>query len=291
VVTPTAILRTMCPISRPRLATGDWRLATGPRDSRLATRDSKMIPEFARIGGGTPAVRRLGLATRGNGRLDPADVLYAIERGVNYLNWCAHRDGMSRAIRSLSPAERSRLVIAAQFSERSAGGFLRELDDFLQELGLDTIDVATFYYVESEDEWGEIAGPGGALEAARRAQVEGRIRLLGITTHQRPLAAERARQGKLDLLMIRYNAAHRGAESDVFPVTAERGTPVIAFTALRWRALLGPTRIDPPAWRHRSRSIAIVSFFPILKFRSCLPRRATAPNWNPTSRCLTIGAS
>ncbi|MGI8784991.1 MAG: aldo/keto reductase [Acidobacteriota bacterium] len=205
-----------------------------------------MMPEFARLGGGTPAVRRLGLATRGNGRLDPADVLYAIERGVNYLNWCAHPDGMSRAIHSLSPAERRGLVIAAQFSERSAAGFLRELDDFLQELGLDYIDAATFYYVESEAEWGEIAGPGGALQAARRAQVEGRIRLLGITTHQRPLAAERARQGELDLLMIRYNAAHRGAEGDVFPVTAERGTSVIAFTALRWRALLGPTRLDPP---------------------------------------------
>jgi aryl-alcohol dehydrogenase-like predicted oxidoreductase len=46
--------------------------------------------------------------------------------------------------------------------------------------------------------------------------------------------------------MVRYNAAHRGAEKDVFPVTRPLGLPVIAYTALRWRALLRPTPDDPP---------------------------------------------
>ena len=42
-----------------------------------------------------------------------------------------------------------------------------------------------------------------------------------------------------------YNAAHRGAETDVFPVTAALGMPVVAYTALRWGALMRPTREDP----------------------------------------------
>ena len=67
-----------------------------------------------------------------------------------------------------------------------------------------------------------------------------------MTTHQRPLAAQVARSGQLDLLMLRYNAAHRGAETDVFPTTRELGMPVIAFTGLRWGALLEPTPNDPP---------------------------------------------
>jgi aryl-alcohol dehydrogenase-like predicted oxidoreductase len=49
----------------------------------------------------------------------------------------------------------------------------------------------------------------------------------------------------LDLLMIRYNAAHRGAETDVFPLAAERAIPVVTFTALRWTALLQSTPDDP----------------------------------------------
>jgi predicted aldo/keto reductase-like oxidoreductase len=56
--------------------------------------------------------------------------------------------------------------------------------------------------------------------------------------------------------MIRYNAAHRGAEQDVFPVTDRRGIPVVAFTAQRWGALRKHTPDDPagfspptaPAW-------------------------------------------
>jgi aryl-alcohol dehydrogenase-like predicted oxidoreductase len=48
--------------------------------------------------------------------------------------------------------------------------------------------------------------------------------------------------------MIRYNAAHRGAEQEVFPVTTALGLPVIVYTCLRWGALLRPTPDDPPGF-------------------------------------------
>ena len=70
-----------------------------------------------------------------------------------------------------------------------------------------------------------------------------------MTSHQRKLAAAMARSGLLDALMIRYNAAHRGAESEVFPDTDAMGVPVIAYTSLRWGALLEPTPDDPPGFR------------------------------------------
>jgi aryl-alcohol dehydrogenase-like predicted oxidoreductase len=57
-----------------------------------------------------------------------------------------------------------------------------------------------------------------------------------------------AASGLLDLVMVRYNAAHRGAERDVFPVTRPLGLPVIAYTALRWGALARPTPDDPPGF-------------------------------------------
>jgi aryl-alcohol dehydrogenase-like predicted oxidoreductase len=110
------------------------------------------------------------------------------------------------------------------------------------------VDVLTFYYVEEPEEWRQIIGPGGSLEACQAARRAGRVRLLGLTTHQRLLAAEAARSGLLDLLMIRYNAAHRGAEADVFPVTDGLGMPVVVYTCLRWGALLRATPDDPPGF-------------------------------------------
>ena len=192
-------------------------------------------------------VCRLGLATRGNTHLKTGDIEYAIERGVNYLNWCGHPDGLSRAVARMGD-RRSQIVVAAQFEARSAGDAKRELASMLAELNTTYIDVLTLYYVESQNEWDEIIAPGGAWEYLAEQKRQGRLKLIGLTSHQRRLAAEWAETGKLDLLMIRYNAAHRGAERDVFPVAQERRIPVVTFTGLRWKALLAHTPEDPPGF-------------------------------------------
>ena len=135
-----------------------------------------------------------------------------------------------------------------QFEARTAADARAELPRLLKQLGTDYIDVLTFYYVEEAEEWQEIVAPGGALEFCAAARRDGVVRLLGLTSHQRKLAAETARSGLLDLLMIRYNAAHRGAETDVFPVTDALGLPVVVYTCLRWGALMRSTPDDPPGF-------------------------------------------
>lgn len=190
---------------------------------------------------------RLGLATRGTNSLVPADIEHALERGINFLNWCACPDALSETVAHLGP-RRKDIVLCVQFEARTATDAAKELHGFLGELHTDYIDILTFYYVEEPSEWQEIIAPGGALEFCRQAQRDGHVRWLGLTTHQRRLAAETANSGLLDTLMIRYNAAHRGAEQEVFPVTDARGMPVIVYTCLRWGALLRPTLDDPPGF-------------------------------------------
>ena len=212
----------------------------------------------AKLAPNVPRVRRLGLATRGNTHLQPDDIAYAIERSLNYLNWCGKPDGLSKTVAALG-ARRKDVVVAAQFKSGGADEAAREFAWILDQLKTDYLDVATFYYVESEDEWQRIIGPGGAWETLNRVKDEGALKLIGLTSHQRKLAARwaQARQGAdqdapggqyLDLLMIRYNAAHRDAETEIFPATEERDMPVVTFTGLRWRDLLQPTPDDPPGF-------------------------------------------
>ena len=219
-------------------------------------------------------VCRLGLASRGGSSLSTDDVLHALERGVNFLNWPGEADtpggadALSDAVAALGPRRES-VVVCVQFGARTATDAADELRSILATLRTDFIDLLTFYYVQRPAEWRALIGPGGAMESCRAAQRDGVVRLLGITSHQRPLAAEIARSGLVDALMIRYNAAHRGAEREIFPVTDAMGIPVIAYTALRWGALLGPTPEDPPGFRVprapdcyrfvlQSRSVAVV---------------------------------
>lgn len=201
-----------------------------------------------------PPVCRLGLATRGNTHLRPEDVNYAIERGINYLNWCGHPDGMSTAVSGLGKARKD-VVVACQFKARTADEAHREFEWILGETGSNFLDIATLYYVESEAEWQEIIAPGGAWEALAELKNSGALKMIGLTSHQRKLAANwigSLADGEdtyhLDMLMIRYNAAHRGAETEVFPAARERGAPVVAFTGLRWRELLKATPNDPPGF-------------------------------------------
>ncbi len=198
-------------------------------------------------------VARLGLASRGNTALTPDDVLLAVDRGIGFLNWPGFAEGpdgadaLSAAIASLG-RRREEVVVCIQFGSRTAGEARDELAAALRELRTDHIDVVTLYYVEEEAEWRQIAAPGGALEVLRAAKWHGVVRWIGITSHQRRLAAQIAGTGLIDVLMIRYNAAHRGAETEILPLARAKGLPIIAYTALRWGALLKPTPDDPPGF-------------------------------------------
>jgi predicted aldo/keto reductase-like oxidoreductase len=198
-------------------------------------------------------VCRLGLASYVNSTITPGDVFHALGRGINFLNWLGLAegspgvDGLSTAVASLGKARES-VVVCAQFGARSRSDAATELRSALATLATDYIDVLTIYYVERSEEWDEITSPGGSLPYLRDAKRDGIVRRIGITSHQRKLAARMAESGLLDLVMIRYNAAHRGAERELFPVTVPRGLPVIAYTALRWGALLQPTPDDPPGF-------------------------------------------
>jgi predicted aldo/keto reductase-like oxidoreductase len=198
-------------------------------------------------------VCRLGLASHGQTAITPDDVLYAVERGVNFLNWPGvadspgGSDAFSDAIASLGK-RRDSVAVCVQFGARTAADAADELRSVLNTLHTDYIDVLTLYYVEKSEEWQQLIGPGGALEFCRAARRDGRVRRVGITSHQRRLAALMAGSELLDVLMIRYNAAHRGAERELFPTTDSLRIPVIAYTALRWGALLRHTPDDPPGF-------------------------------------------
>ena len=230
------------------------------------------MPRIANLGHGCPPVLRLGLATRGNTDSTADDVTHAVGRGVNYLNWCGHDDGLAQALRERR-FDRERVVVAVQLHGRTRSTAELEWAKIRATLGTDRIDVVTFYYVEEEAEWQAISGPGGALETLVEAQRNGMARVIGLTTHQRVRGARWLESGKLDLLMIRYNAAHRGAEKDVFRVTDRLGIPVVAYTAQRWGALDQNTADDPagfvpppaPEWYRfalANRSVSVVLMAP-----------------------------
>ena len=69
-----------------------------------------------------------------------------------------------------------------------------------------------------------------------------------LSGHRRSLFGELSRTPDfpVDVFMFRYNAAHRGAEIEIFPFLPQAGRPgTIAYTATRWGHLLDPRRMPP----------------------------------------------
>ncbi|MGE5284013.1 MAG: aldo/keto reductase [Actinomycetota bacterium] len=180
---------------------------------------------------------RLGLS--GSFHLDEAGCREALER-VQYVFWSPRMKTLTPALRDALARDRNRYVISAgPLLGYFPGAVRRAAETALRTLGVDSLDVFQLYWL------GKMSAFTAAVqEEMYRLREEGKVRALGASIHDRPRAGKLAEESILDLLMIRYNAAHTGAEEEIFPHLARRRPAVVAYTATAWRKLLHP----PGGW-------------------------------------------
>jgi aryl-alcohol dehydrogenase-like predicted oxidoreductase len=108
----------------------------------------------------------------------------------------------------------------------------------LAALRVDVLDVFFAEYIQPDDRIDDVFASGGVLDELCVWKTQGTIRYVGASVHDRTLARRLVQDPRIDVLMHRYNMAHRKATNDVFPAAIETQTPVVAFTATRWGTLL-----------------------------------------------------
>jgi predicted aldo/keto reductase-like oxidoreductase len=166
----------------------------------------------------------------------------AFDKGCNYFTWGTfikgHSGEMKEAIKNIiNKGQREQLIIASLSYAHSA--YLTEvfLKKGLKTLGTDYVDVLVLGYFPKRPSQ-------KIIEGALKLKDKGMIRFLGITSHNRRVFPELQKEGWFDLFHIRYNAAHRGAEHDVFPCLNNEDPPgVVSFTATCWKRLLNPKKM------------------------------------------------
>jgi aryl-alcohol dehydrogenase-like predicted oxidoreductase len=183
---------------------------------------------------------RLGLS--GSYGLDEPACREALDR-VQYVFWSPRMKGLTPALRDALARDRERYAVSAgPLLAWFPGAVRKAAEGALRALGTDYLDVFQLYWL------GKMSAFTGAVrEEMARLREEGKARVLGASIHDRPRAGRLAEESILDLLMIRYNAAHPGAEIDVFPHLGKRRPAVVAYTATAWGKLLRA----PRGWRGR----------------------------------------
>lgn len=201
-----------------------------------------MIPDFsfATLGKTGRIVHRLGLSA--TYRPGKKAIYRALDEGVNVFFFFGFDTQMTSVLRDALKGHREKyfVVTGAYNYIWWHQNLRRALEKRLRQLQTDYIDAFLFLGVMKKKEFS--ARVSHDLAHLRE---EGRVRAIGVSTHDRKFAGELAAQGAADLLMIRYNVAHRGAEQDIFPHLSPFDPGVVSYTATRWTYLLRRPRSWP----------------------------------------------
>jgi aryl-alcohol dehydrogenase-like predicted oxidoreductase len=179
-------------------------------------------------------VHRLGLApNKGMKARDVAQVL--AETDVGYVFWTLRMPHATGALKAELARDRDRFIVATGPTTAFWGRNLeRYVDKALRALDTDHLDILQLHWLGVSARLNE-----DTLGTLMRLRESGKVRAIGTSIHDRPRAGGLAAESELDMLMVRYNAAHPGAEQDIFAhLNPTRPRAIVAYTATRWRKLL-----------------------------------------------------
>jgi aryl-alcohol dehydrogenase-like predicted oxidoreductase len=185
-------------------------------------------------------VSRIGLGSSFG--VEPADIETAFDGGINYFYWGSiRRNGFGRGVRTLARRARDEMVIALQSYARWPRSMMRKrFESGLLRLDIDCADILILG-------WHNWRPPQPIIDEALELRERGLVRYLMMSGHNRPFFSEIAKESLLDLFMVRYNAVHRGAERDVFPLLpgGDERPGTCAYTATNRALLLNPRKTPP----------------------------------------------
>jgi aryl-alcohol dehydrogenase-like predicted oxidoreductase len=162
------------------------------------------------------------------------DVELAFARGINCFYWgSARAEDFGVGVRNVVRSHRDRAVIVIQSYARIASLLEWSLDRALRKLGIDHTDLLLLGW------WNHLP-PERILGAVQNLRDKGKVKHLMLSGHNRRAFPIMADNPGVDAIMVRYNAAHTGAEQEIFPHLPKRNLGVASYTATRWGALLDP---------------------------------------------------
>lgn len=186
------------------------------------------------LGGTDIEVSRIGISSSYGA--EQAVYEEAFDRGCTYFTWGTFIKGRSASFKKFikgltSAGNRERIAIGLlSYSHSYVLGDMF-LQSALKNLGVEYIDGLLLGYYSRRP-------PQRILDWAMEVKEQGLVRTIGITTHNRDIVAPLATENVLDYFHIRYNAAHRGAEQDIFAKIRDKNIGLVSFTATCWGKLM-----------------------------------------------------
>ena len=116
---------------------------------------------------------------------DTADtsVQEALDAGINHFDVAADYGDAELRLAPWMPRIRGSVFLATKTGERDRDAAWSQINRSLERLGTDSVDLIQLHAVGDLETLDQVTRPGGALDAAVRAQEEGLVGAVGITGH------------------------------------------------------------------------------------------------------------
>ena len=173
---------------------------------------------------------------------DPTVITRAADMGINYFDTCrSYQNGQNeRMVASALGAKRKDIFLSSKCDATTGTGILAELDTSLKELNTDHLDV---WLLHMKDNPGQITDE--LVEAQHKAKQQGKVRFIGMSTHQLPVMVDRILETKLEVVQAQYSFASAATWGHALEKLNQAGVALVAMKVMA-RAGRGATR--PPTF-------------------------------------------
>jgi len=153
----------------------------------------------------------------------------AFDRGVTFYDTANAYQDSEEKVGLAFQGMRDRVVLATKTLRRDAKGALEQLEQSLRRLRTDHIDLYQLHQVAQEKDWSALTAPDGALEALQKAREQGRIRCLGVTSHNLAMAVRLVKTGLFATVQFPFNFIENAAMEELHPLARSRGVGMLAM--------------------------------------------------------------
>jgi len=210
-------------------------LASASRSSDSAQSQSQQD----RLSSGALQYRTLGktglrVTTVGYGTMitsDPTVIARAVDMGVNYFDTARnYQNGQNeRMVGVALGSQRKKIFVASKSSDdpSTGRGILTEIETSLKELNTDYMDV---WHLHGLDNPSQITDE--LAEAQRKAKQQGKIRFVGVSTHNLPAIVDRVIEAKIEVVQAQYNFASAASYGPALRKLHQAGVGLIAMKVM-----------------------------------------------------------
>lgn len=141
----------------------------------------------------------------------------AEQGGINCIDLYAPQPEMRSRLGKWLRCRRGKFVLQAHLCTvwqegqykrtREIGEVKASFEDLLTRLATDYIDIGMIHYVDSLEDWEAVAG-GPVMAYAREMQAQGKIRYIGLSSHNPAAAMQAVQSGLIDVLMFSVNPCY-----------------------------------------------------------------------------------